>query len=103
MRTRTQVASFADAHSNEVMGKSKKTLSFRPNDWEERAVAAAEHATGRKRSELLRRCVSTALQQVVHDLLKEHDSKVAEFTTIIEQAKSAASDHSLGKRGKKVA
>ncbi len=67
------------------MPKSPNILSFRPNDWEERAVRAAEEATGFKRSELLRRCVAKALGTVVEDILLSHSTAVQRFTSVLNE------------------
>lgn len=68
----------------------RNVLSFRPTTWEDRAVAAAENATGFKPSELLRRCVATALQTVVREALSEHSAAVAAFEDVIKESPAAA-------------
>jgi len=85
---RTQLANSSPASNLAAMSKSNTTLSFRPNAWEERAIAAAEQATGRNRSELLRRCVTYALPHIVKNLLKEHETSVQTFEQVLKEAPS---------------
>lgn len=67
--------------------KSKQTIGFRPNDWEERAITAAEQATGLTRSELIRRCVETGLASVVAAYFQQHEASVVAFQAIIKERK----------------
>ena len=72
------------------MPKSLNILSFRPNEWEERAVKAAEEATGFQRSELLRRCVSKSLGAVVREILSRHTAAVERFEEVIKESSTPA-------------
>ncbi len=73
---------------NVGMAKSKNTFGFRPEPWDEDAIQAAELATGVKRSELIRRCVRAGIGQVVREILKEHETSVEQFNTVLRQAAS---------------
>ena len=59
--------------------KLKSVIGFRPSSAEEEAIAAAEMATGKTRSDLLRACFALALKHVVESILSERAAHVRAF------------------------
>lgn len=67
------------------VSKSKNTFGFRPSEWEERALVAAEEVTGKNRSDIIRRCVKQALGDVVQELLRDHESAIKSFNLVLKE------------------
>ncbi len=63
-----------------------ETAGFRPTSEEEELLLAAEAATGRQRSELLRRCLTMSIRAVVQEILSSHEAAVANFERLTAQA-----------------
>lgn len=67
------------------MPKPSGTYGFRPTEWEAKAIQAAEQATGKNRSEIIRRCVRAALVSVVDQLNRDHQKAISSFREVASQ------------------
>lgn len=73
------------------MARTKiETASFRPTAVEDSILRAAEDATGRNRSYLLRRCFALTIKQVVDETVAEQTAAVEKFDSILREAAAEA-------------
>lgn len=70
---------FTASAASSRMSKLKSVLGFRPTEEEESAISAAELATGKTRSDIMRACFRIALNSVVEAMLAEHAAHVSAF------------------------